>query len=59
MLNHGVNDSDLQLSFGIQSFHIVHLHSPLFQPLSVTVVSYTIMKEDNQHKLLKHGLCDT
>lgn len=60
MLNHGVNDNDLQLSFGIQSFHIAHLHSPLFQPLSVAIISHSIMKrEDNQCKLLKHGLGDT
>lgn len=57
---HGVNDNDLQLSFGIQSFHIAHLHSPLFQPLSVAIISHSIMKrEDNQCKLLKHGLDDT
>jgi hypothetical protein len=35
MSSHGANDNDLQLSFGIQPFHIAHLHSPLFQPLSV------------------------
>ena len=60
MSNHGVNDNDLQLSFGIQYSHIAHHHSPLFQPLSVTIDSHTTMKqEDNQYKLLKRGIYDT
>ena len=39
MSNHGANGNALQLSFGTLSFHIAHLHSLLFQPLSVTIDS--------------------